>query len=83
MRRTTIAHHCAVPLAVMVIAGMVHAFFEDWLFAVGYYLCVFFWVGAFWLVDLMPNLVQVAVQGSSGAHPHAQFPLSDELAPIR
>jgi hypothetical protein len=33
-------------------AGLVHAAFEDWLFAVGYYLCVFFWAFAFILIDL-------------------------------
>jgi hypothetical protein len=33
---------------------MVHAFFEDWLFAVGYYICVFFWALAFILLDFAP-----------------------------
>jgi hypothetical protein len=32
----------------------VHAAFEDWLFAVGYPLCVFFWALAFVLVDVLP-----------------------------
>ncbi len=39
----------------VVLAGLVHANFEDWLFAVGAYPCVFFWVCAFVLVDLQPN----------------------------
>lgn len=42
------------PIAAVVAAGVVHAAFEDWLFAVGYYLCVFFWALAFLLVDLQP-----------------------------
>jgi hypothetical protein len=55
----------------MLFAGLVHAFFEDWLIAVGYYLTVFFWVSAFWLVDLMPARVAVAVRGASSAHPRS------------
>ncbi len=45
----------AVPAAAVVAAGLVHATFEDWMFAIGYYLCVFFWVLAFILVDLVPR----------------------------
>jgi hypothetical protein len=33
---------------------MVHAGFEDWLFAVGNYTCVFFWTLAFALPDVAP-----------------------------
>jgi len=47
-------YHYAVPLAMIVLAGIVHAGFEDWLFAVGSYLSVFFWVSAFLLMDLAP-----------------------------
>ncbi len=46
--------HLWIPLALVVVAGLVHAGFEDWLFAVGSYLCVFFWVCAFLLIDLVP-----------------------------
>jgi hypothetical protein len=35
-------------LAMVVLSGPVHANFEDWLFAVGSYLCVFFWVLPFY-----------------------------------
>jgi len=52
MRRTGSPSHYAVPFALIAVAGLVHAFFEDWLFAAGSYLCVFFWVSAFLLVDL-------------------------------
>ncbi len=55
MRKTGNACHPAVPLAMVVVAGLVHACFEDWLFAVGYYLCVFFWSLALVLVDLAPS----------------------------
>ena len=41
----------SVPLAAVLIAGLCHAFFEDWLFAVGYYLSILFWVFAFLLID--------------------------------
>jgi len=46
--------HPAIPLAMVMVAGLVHAAFEDWLFAVGYYLCVFYWSLAFILVDIAP-----------------------------
>ena len=44
----------ALPIALVVIAGLVHAGFEDWLFAVGYYLSVFFWSFTFILPDYLP-----------------------------
>lgn len=43
--------HGAVPLAMVIVAGLAHAGFEDWLFAPGYHLCVFFWSMAFVLAD--------------------------------
>jgi len=52
MRRTGSPSHYAVPFALVTVAGLIHAGFEDWLFAAGSYLCVFFWVSAFLLVDL-------------------------------
>jgi O-antigen ligase len=64
MRRTGDPRHAAVPIAAVLAAGLVHALFEDWLFAVGYYLCVFFWSYAFVLFDLAPATVPaVAVPG--------------------
>jgi len=45
----------AVPLALVTTAGLVNACFEDWLFAVGYYLCVVFWIFAFSLTDYLPQ----------------------------
>lgn len=62
MLRTGRANHPAVPLAAVMIAGMIHAGFEDWLFAPGYYLCVMFWSLAFIFVDVAPSsLPQVAL----------------------
>lgn len=52
MRKTGSPFHYAVPFALVSLAGLIHAGFEDWLFATGSYLCVFFWVSAFLLVDL-------------------------------
>lgn len=46
--------HPAIPLAMIVLAGFVNAGFEDWLFAVGYYLTIIFWCLAFILVDITP-----------------------------
>jgi hypothetical protein len=56
MFRTGDPSHAAVPLAMVVLAGLIHTGFEDWLFAPGYYLCVFFWSMAFMLVDQVPSL---------------------------
>jgi O-antigen ligase len=52
IHRTGSAFHCAVPFALITLAGLIHAAFEDWLFAAGSYLCVFFWVSAFLLMDM-------------------------------
>jgi O-antigen ligase len=54
MLNTGDARHPAIPLAMVMIAGFISAGFEDWLFAVGYYLCVFFWCLAFILDDIAP-----------------------------
>ena len=61
LRRTSNVRHTVVPVAMVLAAGLVHAGFEDWLFAVGYYLCVFFWVLAFAFVDMMPAAAPAVV----------------------
>lgn len=55
LRQSGDASHYSVPLMMVVLSGLVHAGFEDWLFAVGYYLTVLFWVVAFLLVDVVPD----------------------------
>jgi O-antigen ligase len=55
LRRTGDVFSPAVPAAAIVAAGLFHAMFEDWMFAVGYYLSVFFWAMTFILVDVMPR----------------------------
>ncbi len=65
MRRTNNACHPGIPMAMVLLAGLVHAIFEDWLFAVGYHLCVFFWTMAFVLKDLMPSSAEVSARGTS------------------
>jgi O-antigen ligase len=55
MFKTGTGAHPAIPLAMVVLAGLLHAGFEDWMFAPGYYLSVFFWSVAFILVDLAPS----------------------------
>jgi O-antigen ligase len=47
----------ALPIAAILLAGLIHAMFEDWLFAVGYYICIFFWSLAFMLPDFIPARV--------------------------
>ena len=56
MRRSGSASHYAVPFAMVSLAGLIHAAFEDWLFAPGSYICLFFWVLAFLLVDLTTEI---------------------------
>jgi O-antigen ligase len=53
MRRSGKVNQPAVPAAAIILGGLVNAFFEDWMFAVGYYFCVIFWVLAFSLRDWM------------------------------
>ena len=55
LRRTGNVFSAAAPAAAIVSAGLFHAMFEDWMFAVGYYLCVFFWAIAFIMVDVLPQ----------------------------
>jgi O-antigen ligase len=56
MRRTGSPYHYAIPFAMVTIAALIHAAFEDWLFAAGSYLCLFFWVLAFLLMDLTSDI---------------------------
>lgn len=81
MWKTGNPSHPAVPLAMVMIAGLINAGLEDWLFAVGYYLCVFFWSLAFILADFAPSTgvprlsfrwwhSSTAQQGWSGAAPN-------------
>jgi O-antigen ligase len=57
LRKSGNACHPAAPLAMVMVAGLIHAGFEDWLFAPGYYLCIVFWSLAFVLVDVAPSTV--------------------------
>ena len=56
MFKTGVGAHPAIPLAMVLVGGLVHAGFEDWMFASGYYLSVFFWSLAFILVDIAPSV---------------------------
>lgn len=60
MLKTGNACHPAIPLAMVMVAGLIHAGFEDWLFAPGSYLCVLFWSLAFIFVDVAPSPVPKA-----------------------
>jgi O-antigen ligase len=59
-RRSGNAFSPALPLAAVLAAGLIHAAFEDWLFAVGYYLCIFFWSLAFIMIDMLLPAVNPA-----------------------
>jgi len=69
IRRTADPRNYALPLVLVCIAGLTHAVFEDWLFAVGYYLCVFFWTSVFLLYDLQPPHAEETVPYASGGNP--------------
>jgi O-antigen ligase len=63
MRSSTTAAHAAIPLAMVMVAGITHAALEDWMFAPGNYLCVFFWSLAFILIDVTrPSTVPVGAR---------------------
>jgi O-antigen ligase len=81
MRRTMNVHHYAVPLSMILVGGLVHAFFEDWLLAVGYYLCIFFWICAFLLDDIMPDRKPLRFAAPSPAHPRAAAPVMPAAHP--
>jgi O-antigen ligase len=72
MRRTLDSSHPAIPLATICLAGLVGATFEDWLFAVGYYLSVFVWCMVFCLVDLTRQPIQIPSRSDSAAPPWQQ-----------
>lgn len=67
MRRTASPYSFAIPLAAVVVAGLVNAAFEDWLFAVGYHACVFFWILALAMPDFLP-VPQQAVADEQHQH---------------
>jgi O-antigen ligase len=63
MSRILESRHYSIPVAMVVLSGLVHASFEDWLFAVGSYPCVYFWFFAFLLGDLVPETVEAPLPG--------------------
>ena len=60
MSRTRCANHPAVPIVMLIVGTFIHAAFEDWLFAPGYYFTVFFWTLAFALFDIAPPRASTA-----------------------
>ncbi|MBI3475479.1 MAG: O-antigen ligase family protein [Acidobacteria bacterium] len=79
LRRTGNVSHYSAPLMMVMISGLFHAGFEDWLFAVGYYLTVFFWVLAFILIDVAPDL---SAQQTAFVH-GMRFRYAADPAPIQ
>ena len=55
LRRGGKVNQPAVVAASIILGGLVNAFFEDWLLAVGYYMSVIFWVLALSLRDWMAD----------------------------
>jgi len=79
--RTGNPYNPAVPLAALTIAGLLHAGFEDWLFAPGYYVCIAFWSCAFILADFVPpRAIQDPVRMW---HPDPIAPALGRVAPDR
>jgi O-antigen ligase len=76
VRVTANSSDACLPFALVIVAGLVHAGFEDWLFAVGSYLCVFFWVCAFLLTDLVP----AAERTKRFFMPQSAFPLAAQVS---
>jgi O-antigen ligase len=80
IRHSADPRNYALPLVLVCIAGLVHAIFEDWLFAVGYYLSVFFWILVFVLEELQsvraPESVMIRRARSEISASAHQVPLS-------
>jgi O-antigen ligase len=53
LRRTGNLDHPSIVPAILILGGLISAFFEDWLLAVGYYMCVIVWVPALLFCDWM------------------------------
>jgi O-antigen ligase len=64
MWSTRDARPYTVPLVLVCTAGLLHAFFEDWLFAVGFYLNIFFWTSVFVLAELQSERATESVMVS-------------------
>jgi O-antigen ligase len=91
LRCTGKVNHPAVVVAPIILGGLVNAFFEDWLFAVGYYMCVIFWVLALSLRDWMACPVwpdaqpateipgRAVVQGSFAMREDSRFEWGDQF----
>jgi O-antigen ligase len=48
-------NYAAAPIACVIVGALVHAGFEDWLFAVGYYMTIVFWLMAMSLPDVLSD----------------------------
>ncbi len=71
--RTRSIYSPAIPAAAVIVAGLIGATFEDWLFAVGYYISVFFWAMTFILDDLMHPSVEVCPDEATVVTPDPRF----------
>jgi O-antigen ligase len=73
LRYTGQVNQPAVVAGAIVLGGLVNAFFEDWLFAVGYYMSVIFWVLALslrdWTADTTSLPVTPAMAPGKGGQP--------------
>ena len=78
MRRTSDPRDYSVPLAMVVVSGLVLGIFEDSLFAVGSYICLYFWIFVFLLADYVPRSMQLPV--ASVAHTRSPSPVALEPA---
>jgi len=78
MRRTSDPRDYSVPLAMVVVSGLVLGIFEDSLFAVGSYLCLYFWIFVFLLADYVPRSVQLPA--ASVVRTNSPLPVALEAA---
>lgn len=83
MWRTGNPANGAVPLAMVAVAGIIHAGFEDWLFAPGYHLCIFYWSMAFILVDQVSALNPAGSRSAIWRSQRAIPPRFSSVAPLQ
>ena len=63
-----------VVFALVIAAGLVHAAFEDWMFAAGYYMSPLFWSFAFVCVDMIRDIEGHQPAVSQAVHSWAEMP---------
>jgi O-antigen ligase len=74
--------HYSVPLISIITAGLIHAIFEDWLIAPGFYLCILFWSFAFAVIHFYPPPLSQPVGQVASYRPGGGWGMDPRFAPF-